>query len=469
MSHRAEYPVLETTDLTPFTGVTADDEAWLRRLAQAADTGLLTLRLSRRDAEEAEPVVFFDEKYGCWWAGRYIGEVYYQGRTLRILPRFGMPQLQRWLSRIWGVRLLSTKGRYEKARIWLWELLAKLWETRLLSAAKHGVPTFRLDELHRGQTIRGRLQVRLTAKEFSTGRQIVVSRTRNRHIDHRIGGVIVYAFEHLRRELRHLGDERSWLTQRGQSLIAQLRAHITRHEAVAAAESRVPIRYTPITESYREVVELSRAIGRQQPSSSTIGGSSDVLGVLIDMAEVWELYVYHLLRSTLRGVEVIHTGRDSNASNCLLRSDQTGEQLGRLKPDILVLSPDTNRLLAIFDAKYKTTTPTRERPHGILREDLYQMAAYLSAFGQPTELLNGGLVYPAAENTPNILALQSKSPWHLSATKRQLWFFGLPCQEISRSGMEQSQEELVFIEGVQGALEQRLTVGLAARRSYEDV
>lgn len=462
MRPRAETQVVETTDLTPITGLSADDEAWLRRLAQAADTGALALKLSRRNTDEAEPVAFFDERSGCWWAGRYIGEVHYQDRTLRILPRFGMPQLQRWLSRIWGVRLLSTKGKYERTRVWLWELLAKLWETRLLAAAKHGLPTFRLDELHHGQTIRGRLQVRLTAKEFSTGRQHVVSRTRNRHIDHRIGGIIVYAFEHLRRELHHLGDERSWLTQRGQNLVAQLRAHVTRREAISAAESRLPVRYAPITESYREVVEMSRAIARQQPSSSSVGGSNDVLGVLIDMAEVWELYIYHLLRSALRGVEVVHTGRDLSTSNCLLRSDQTGEPLGRLKPDTLILAPHTNRLLAILDAKYKTTTQTPERPHGIQREDLYQLAAYLSAYGRPTELLNGGLVYPATQNTPNILALQSKSPWRLSASERQLWFFGLRCEADSRSGMELSEDELAFIEGVQAALDARLTVGLAA-------
>jgi 5-methylcytosine-specific restriction enzyme subunit McrC len=143
------------------------------------------------------------------------------------------------------------------------------------------------------------------------------------------------------------------------------------------------VRYTPITESYREVVELSRAIARKQPSSSATGGANDVLGVLIDMAEIWELYVYHLLRSALRGVEVIHAGRDLSTNNCLLRSDQTGERLGNLKPDILIFALQTNRLLAILDAKYKTTTQTPERPHGVQREDLYQLAAYLSAYGQP--------------------------------------------------------------------------------------
>jgi hypothetical protein len=91
------------------------------------------------------------------------------------------------------------------------------------------------------------------------------------------------------------------------------------------------VRYTPITEIYREVVQLSQAIARHQPSSSVSLGSKDVLGVLIDMAEVWELYVYHLLRSSIREAEVLHVGRDTDADNFLLRSERTGDPPSRLR------------------------------------------------------------------------------------------------------------------------------------------
>lgn len=459
MTARKQALVIETTDLTPIRNMTLEDETWLRQVSQLANTNELALTLSHRDDDEAEPVVFFDERSGCWWAGRYIGEVRYQGRTLRILPRFGMPQLHRWLSRIWGVRLVPSRGKYEGARVWLWKLLAKLWETRLLVAAKHGLPTFRLDELHYGQTVRGRLVVRLTAKEFSRGRHYLVSRTRNRHIDHRIAGIIVSAFENLSREL---GDERSWLTPRAQNLSTQLRSHVTRQEIIASANSRVPTRYTPITESYREVVELSRAIARQQPFSSTAEGSNKVLGVLIDMAEIWELYVYHLLRHALQDIEIIHSGRDLNTSNWLLRSEQTGERLGRLKPDILILTLHSNRLLAILDAKYKTTTPTRERPHGILREDLYQITAYLSACGESTQQSSAALVYPSTKDTPNISALQNKNPWSLSASEGQLSFLTLTCEGSAGSGLQLSKDESAFVDSVQRMIDRGFPIKFAA-------
>lgn len=443
--------VVEAKDLSPILNLNHEDEAWLRQLARAADSNALALQLTQRDREDAEPVVLFDERSGQWRAGRYIGELRYQGVTLRILPRFGMPQLHRWLSRIWGVQLISSKGKYENSRIWLWELLAKLWETRLLAAAKHGPPSARKAEIHRGPTIRGRLEVRATAKAFSTGQQILVSTTRNRKIDQQIADLIVRAFDRLRRELRQLGDERSWLTDRGASLLDQLCSQGPLRVKPATSESQQPIRYTPITEGYRGVVDLSRAIIRQRPFSSTAEGTNEVLGTLIDMAEVWELYVFHLLRTRLRAVEVVHSGRGPGQTSHLLRSTQTGAGLGRVKPDVLLFGIRTGRLLAIIDAKYKTTEPSTERPAGIYREDLYQLAAYLSAHGQPSEALSGGLVYPATESTSQIQSLQRQSPWSLTAAERQLWFLALE-SDGPGANMECSPGEVTFVEAVKNML-----------------
>ena len=443
--------VIEAKDLSPILNLNDEDDAWLRQLARVADSNVLTLQMSQRDREDAEPVVSFDERSGHWRSGRYIGELRYQGVTLRILPRFGMPQLHRWLSRIWGVRLISSKGRYENSRIWLWELLAKLWETRLLAAAKHGPPATRTAEIHEGPTIRGRLEVRSTAKAFAMGRHVVVSTTRNRKIDQQIADLIVGAFGRLRRELRQLGDERSWLTDRGAGLLGQLRSQAPLGVNSTMAESQQPIRYTPIIEGYRGVVDLSRAIIRQRPFSSTGEGTNEVLGALIDMAEVWELYVFNLLRNRLRAVEVVHTGRGSGQTNYLLRSRQTGARLGRLKPDVLLFGIRTGRLLAIIDAKYKTTEPSLERPDGIYREDLYQLAAYLSAHGDAKEALSGGLVYPATMTTSNIQVLQRNSPWILTATERALWFFGLVSEETG-ANEECYQGEATFLEAIENML-----------------
>lgn len=441
MNH-PEDDVLEITDLSPILGLDEDQRRWLSGLAAAADASALTLRLTGRARDEIEPVVSYDEATRSWWSGRFIGELRFEGRTLRILPRFGMPQLHRWLFRISGVRLIASKGRYEASRIWLWELLAKLWESELLTAAKHGLPTVRVDELHVGDTIRGRLDVALTAKAIGQGRRVVASRPRNRRIDTSIGGVIIHALSHLRRALNHHGNERTWLTERGVDIVKELSSHISAKEAAAAAASTRPLRYTPITEGYRRVVELSRAIIRQRPSSSNARGHDDVTGVLIDMAELWELYVFHVLRSQLPDHEVVHLGRNLTATHWLLQSDSANDRLGGLLPDILVLDRRTARTVAVLDAKYKSTVPRKsDRPRGVMREDLYQMTSYLSALATDKDSLTGGLIYPDGGDASAIKALREGNPWRIPGIDARLWFLALQCGDSVNSDHGMAAEQ----------------------------
>ncbi|MFT3785516.1 MAG: hypothetical protein QM770_05050 [Tepidisphaeraceae bacterium] len=205
---------LATTDLSPFDALDGEDELWLREVVQRANVQTLALSFSGRREIERSPVATYEVESGRWWAGRFIGEVSYRGRTLTITPRFGMPTLRRWLSRIWGIRLMTSTGSYVGGQVWLWELMARMWSDRLVAAAKHGLPRVRVEETHVGATVRGRLLVGQTAAKIRTGQQALVSRTRNRAIDPMIGGIILAAFDLLRRQLVHLGDPARWLTVR---------------------------------------------------------------------------------------------------------------------------------------------------------------------------------------------------------------------------------------------------------------
>lgn len=436
---------IEATDLSPISVTSDSEDMWLREIAKLTDAGSMAIQLSRGVSDPAEPIVSFDARSGRWWTGRYIGEITYGGKTLKVAPRFGIPQLQRWLSRIWGVRLLSTKGKYETSRLWLWELLARLWEARLLSGAKHGLPTKRFDEVHRGRTLRGRLDIRGTAKEMGAGRGNLVSRSRERSVDQQIAAIILCAFEQLRNQLHHLGDHRSWLSPRGQNIVQELQSHHVGRVGDVAVEMRSPIRYTPITESYRPVVDLSLALLKKRPMSSTTGGQSDVLGVLIDMAEVWELYVYHLLQSSLIECDVTHTGRRAENEEHLFQSVNAGMRLGGLKPDILLNSVSSSTLLAVLDAKYKSTTRTAERPHGVQREDLYQINAYVSALGLAEHSIAGGLIYPRGGEGSAIAALQQASPWQSLNHDSLVWFLGIDClsQDLNADGLTSGEVEFV--------------------------
>ncbi|OPY81718.1 MAG: 5-methylcytosine-specific restriction enzyme subunit McrC [Syntrophus sp. PtaU1.Bin005] len=450
MSSSDYKEVITGFDLTPFSNLTADQEIWLRNLVRHVDIESLSLRLGGSQNAYVEPIAFFDEKSSRWWAGRFVGELTYQNRTLRLLPRFGLSTLIRWLSRIWGFKISSSKGTYQHDHIWLWEIIARLWTIRLLIAAKHGLPYTRIEETHIGLTARGRLKIRETALTSKTAQRALVSSSRNRKLNPLISGTVISAFYCLRRQLLHIGNESLWLTNRGKYLVDELRATVSKQDVLHAQSGNKVIRYTPITEGYRAVVELSRSIIRQQPISSSTQGGKEVFGILLDMAEIWELYVYNLLKLGLQDFMVMHTGRIEENMAWLLRSSRSLEKTQKLRPDILIYNRTQNRCLYVVDAKYKRTSKSSDNPTGIQREDLYQMAAYLSAFGDNKTMLEGSLVYPTDDESSICSYFEPNNPWDLNKTNRRLNFFSVDAKDLHEGGLNGS--EIKFLEVVQASI-----------------
>lgn len=410
-------------DCSPIAIKNREDDEWLRRLIVAAKPADLLLQMgSRNDAPGDEPIATFDGISGKWWAGRYIGEIQFAGRTLRLEPRFGMPTLMRWLTAVWGVRVIDSKGKYEQQRIWLWLVIAHLWSGRLIAAAKHGLPFRRTATIHEGRALRGKLLTRETALARVAGNDRLISVTRARVVDPAIGHILLAAFERLTAALELHGERNFWLPDRGKTVINDLRSTLGgRAAAVSAHALTHNIRYSPITEAYRSVVDLSISILDQRPRIAASGGESRTFGVLLDMAEIWELYVAKLLQIGLPGLRVSHTGRSNHHFRHLLTS-VNGDFFGSLRPDILI-SDSFNRCLGIADAKYKTNRIRGDNRTGIVTEDLYQLAAYLSGFGDPGRRLDGFLIYPADNEGQVFRRLSPKNPWTLtSVPQRRLWF-----------------------------------------------
>ncbi len=420
--------VILARDCSPIPVNRREDDEWLRRLVLAAKPAAMLLHLGHQaDEPDDEPIASFDGASGTWWAGRYIGEVQFEGRTLRIEPRFGMPALMRWLTAIWGVRLIDSKGRYEQQRIWLWLVIAHLWAGRLITAAKHGLPFRRVDTIHYGRALRGRLLARETALARATGDDQLASMTRARVVDPVMGGILLAAFERLRTALGSRGEKNYWLPDRGRTLVDDLQSALSGNSNSMAAIGQTPVRYSPITENYRPVVELSLSILAHRPRMASAGGDGKAFGVLLDMAEIWELYVAKLLQIGLPGLRVSHTGRSTEHFRWLLSSASGDDKFGSLRPDI-VIADHQERCLAIADAKYKTNRINAGNRTGIITDDLYQLTAYLSGFGDPASRLDGFLIYPVDDEGQVARRLSPKNPWKVSAApQRNLWFISADC------------------------------------------
>jgi len=426
-----------------------DDDNWLRRLVATVKPAEMLLPLGE-GGQDDEPVATFDSTAGLWRAGRYVGEITFDGGTLRIEPRFGMSALMRWLGTIWGVRLIESKGSLREQRFWLWLVIAYLWAGRLIAAAKHGLPYRRMETIHKGQALRGKLLSRETALARAVGDDRIISLTRTRVVDPAIGGILLAAFDRLLEALGGRGERAAWLPDRGKAIVNDLYAALGSHADQDIARKYSTLRYTPITEGYRSAVDLSLSILKQSPRTPAAGGEVKAYGILVDMAEIWELYVAKLLHIGLPAWRVVHTGRTTKHFRWLLRGDGD-ETFGSLRPDIIILN-NRDQCVGIADAKYKTTRINANNATGVLREDLYQIAAYLSGFGDFDRQLDGFLIYPDDPYGEVSRRLYPKSPWKMiSASRRNLWFLASD-GGVESDGTSITENERMIISTVQRAL-----------------
>ena len=191
-------------------------------------------------------------------------------------------------------------------------------------------------------------------------------------------------------------------------MLPQLLAATGLSPALPTESELARIRYTPITERYRRFVRLSWQIARQRglfAESATDGQSS---GVLLDVAELWELYVISVLREAAVPRVVAHGTHDDHGRDFLLCSDVDSSLLAELRPDAVIR--EGGQVRCVLDAKYKFL---RDGP---AREDLYQLGCYIVRFGA-TAPVWGALVYPHDLENPEVADVERKNPWRIEPTR----------------------------------------------------
>jgi 5-methylcytosine-specific restriction enzyme subunit McrC len=404
---------LVVRDCAPFEPQpTAAEAVWLRRLTTNVNVLDFVVQISTK-RDEDEPIVYCDWD-GKWWAGRYVGSLSFEGRSLTIEPRFGLTTLRNWISEAMSVVLTQAPGRLREDESFIAQLLASVWAQGFIEAAKHGLPALRREAAIKGTTIKGRLDVAASLRLIATNSGQVISVRSDRSLDHASSKAIVAAYQVLRRWIGG-GDER-WLPPRAKELLSQMMA-------VTGARPRVPtkaqldrIRYTPITAGFAPVAELSRQIANRRGLASDVNASGETKGILLDVAELWEMYVLSVLRKAATPLTVLHGTRDKSANKVLLYSEVSGKGMGTLMPDAILLSGSTVR--GVVDAKYKPLHPTASSINGPQSGDLYQMTAYLGRFQAPLGLASWGLLtYPLDPTRPELPIAEQNSPWTLEKGK----------------------------------------------------
>lgn len=399
---------------------TAAEASWLRRLAINVRATEFVVPISG-DRDEDEPVVYCAWD-GTWWAGRYVGSISFEGHSLIIEPRFGLATLRSWLFEATSVVLTDAPGKLREDESFIAQLLASVWAHGFVEAARHGLPALRHDVATKGATLRGRLDVASSLRMIAAGSGQVVSIRSERSLDHAASDAIVAAYQVLRRWLGVPDDQ--WMPARAKELIPHLMAVTGARPHVPTKAELDRIRYTPITAGFAPIAELSRQIANRRGLAANIDKDGETKGVLLDVAELWEMYVLNVLRKAASPLSVTHGTREKSATKKLLRSDVTDQGMGTLIPDAILHSG--SMIKGVVDAKYKSLHPSASSPNGPQRDDLYQMAAYLGRFVPSGGSMSWGvLAYPLDPARLSIPQAEQFGPWSLDGG-RKVVFTSLP-------------------------------------------
>jgi 5-methylcytosine-specific restriction enzyme subunit McrC len=413
---------LVVEDLSPFEPRDRTEEHWLERLQEHVRASDHVIRLGEAIDREDDFIVYRDQ-FGGWRAGRYVGELAHQGRRLEIRPRFGIDVIGRWLEGALNLVAVPETAEREASESFIALLMAAVWAREVDRASRHGPPAFRCDQPHEGLYVRGRLDIRDTVHLRAHGSTHVASVSRYRDLDNDVSRTLVAAERVLHQAIGH----RRWHTPRINEVLPQLTAVVGARPSLPTQSALEHIRYTPITRPFKEAAQLSWRIARREGFGAQ-SESGEAEGLLLDVAELWELFLLHCVEEAAANLSVQH-GTTAPGRTFLLASEADANQvLGRLKPDIIV--SDDNRTLAVIDAKYKhLRNAWPDRPDGVDRADLYQLASYLGRL-DPHGAAQGMLLYPLDPEERAASTAENKGPWR-TETRSRVRFERIPIEPDS--------------------------------------
>ncbi|CAB4893874.1 unannotated protein [freshwater metagenome] len=391
-------------DLSPLGGsTTRSDNEWLVGIVNDVAVADFLVSAGASHARDEPNPLLTRELDGSWRAGRYVGELRRDGRTLRIEPRLGIDTIAAWMSAAIGVKVVPRAGEAGGFGPVIAELVAAIWRSTMADAMRHGAPGFRAARTHVGTSVHGRLDVPGTVRLRAAGTPAVASKDRPKLLDNPAVRSIVRADEALDRRI----GRPDWRGPRLEAYLTALRAAVGRHPTLPSRRELHRVRYTPITMAYKRAADLSWRIAKGQgPLTHATGESAE--GFLIDVAELWELFLVHCARRAFGAEQVVHGTTDTTRKHLLTSLDRPDGTMGRLFPDIMVGAHGAPEL--ILDAKYKRLSGGTR----VAREDLYQLTSYLSAYDETARF--GALGYVETADAPEASAFEELGGrWTLSS------------------------------------------------------
>ncbi len=395
-----------------------------------------------------------------WHTGRWVGWMQLGPVEVEICPRVGWDVFWALLEQGLGLTYIGRVpgGEGQKAR-GARQILAVLWVRALDEARRfHGTAAKGYVMRHEPEasTLRGRLDVGGQIRNQLHGR---AHRAACRYPllthDVVVNRGILYVVDRLRRERLFPFGPLSAREQRQEvvGFARRLRELGVRRPLSFPQE---PVRWTRANGAYRRVHELGRILAGQH----TLGlGEGKGESLLFDSAEVWELFVYRMLREAVRkkpSWRVTSPRLDHRAREYLYAhlSPPPSWKLGGMVPDFLLENDRGERV--VVDAKYRFLT------RQTLEDVLPQMVRYASHYPNVKKVV---LLFPRARKMNMDGANRWEGILQLAARRIPMISLALPLQQGKQKN---DKKAIVETKAIVGMLESLLNTS-AKNRPHTEV
>jgi hypothetical protein len=262
---------------------------------------------------------------------------------LEIRPRFGNAIFNYLLSFVSEVFVPPEADREVQCtgQDYVYWLMILLWRSsfdRAVSVAH--IPRTYVERRENGRRVRGRILLTEQSRKNLIDQSRIYCKYRELTFDNTLNRTVRYVYKLLSR-----GG--------GRELLADVAPYDVRLASLGVSDNPVSaeqiqeIVYTPVNMSYSMLMDISaQVIDKVGSSSYEDRGSADGFSFFLDVAELWENYVYRILKKGLPPEFQVVSPNFEGEAYYLLE-----DRRRQIKLDILIMK--NGRILAVLDAKYK--------------------------------------------------------------------------------------------------------------------
>lgn len=356
----------------------------------------------------------------------YVGYIKLSTVDIEILPKISINKNDDEIGRKVLLHMLSRSGilsvKYSDIsslniyKMNLNEILAFLFAQKLHRELTKGPYQEYIYVEENAATLKGGLLVQQHIKNLASYKPKAFCRYEEFSIDNTLNVILSYCIRILIKNIRN--PETIKLLRHAQAYFID----VTEREI--SSNEIINYKFNRLNSRFEDIFILAKMIILGHSSIGSVGGEKSY-SILFKMNEVFEKYISKLVAINLED-SIVHF---QHSKYKLLVNEDTNNSIFRLMPDIVIEKDGVESI--IIDTKWKRVSSTYNR-HGVKRDDLYQMYAYLTRYPNVKTVI---LLYPHNEKV-EIKDKKYLESWYLDNNKSKkirVYTVDLESEEITNN------------------------------------